>query len=477
VKVSVEKMPNSEAVLNVDITWDEMEKASDKAYRKLVKQVDIQGFRRGRAPRTLLERRIGKEYIYQEGLDDLISEAYRNALQEHDLTPITQPTLDASGFEMGQDYHCSMTVPIVTPATLPDYKSFHFEREDAAVTSEEVEKELESFQNQLSEWQAVEREAAYNDRIKADLKLISGEQQISDLKDNTFELTDERHGLFSGMDEYLVGMKAGESKQFTTTIPEDYSNEKLAGKEANYEVTVHVVETKQLPELNDEFAKKISEDQLESLEEVRKVISDNILQRKKNSLAENLRDQVLNEIIEKSEFSIHPSLVDEEIHEMEHQFGHVLEQQHLSLDQYLAMTRKSHEEYHEELHPDAEKRVKRQLVLEEIARQENITVTAEEIESLFNAYEQMGQPLPRSEEQIRALMLSYRREKTLSRLVELTTDPDPDAESDEAVEETDAIANAEAAALVGDSEVVDAATDVEASAPAATEDQPTETVE
>jgi trigger factor len=139
----------------------------------------------------------------------------------------------------------------------------------------------------------------------------------------------------------------------------------------------------------------------------------------------------------------------------------MLEQQHLNLDQYLSMTNKSHEEYHEELRPDAEERVKRELVLEEFARQENITVEAPEIEALFNAYEQIGQALPRTEDQIRSLMLSFRREKALSRLIELTTDPDPDEQADEdaavldaaveeSAEEADTIANAEAAAVVGE---------------------------
>jgi trigger factor len=459
VKVSVEKLPNSEAVLNIDVTWDEMEKASNKAYQKLVKQVDIQGFRRGRAPRSLLERRVGKEYIYQEGLDDLINETYRNTLREHDLTPISQPKLDAPVFEMGQDYHFSLTVPIVTPVELGDYHSLHFEREDATVTSEEVDKELESFQNRLAEWQTVERAAEYNDRVKADLKLTSEEQQISDLHDNTFELTNERHGLFSGMDEYLVGMKAGESKTFSTTIPDDYSNEKLAGKQADYEVTVHTVETKQVPPVDDEFAKKVSDGQYDSVEELSKVISDNIVTRKKRSNDEELREKVLNAIIEQSTFVIHPLLIDEEVHEMEHQMGHMLEGQHLSFDQYLKMIQKTHEQYHEESRPEAEQRVKRQLVLEAVAEREQITVEPEEIEALYNAYAQMGQELPRSEEQIRSLMLSYRREKTLSRLIELTTDPDPDvadeAEIEEELSEEDAITNAEAAALVAETETTE----------------------
>jgi trigger factor len=432
VKVSVEKLPTSEAVLEVEVTWDELEKASEKAYRKLVQKVDIQGFRRGKAPRALLERRLGKEYIYQEGLDELISEVYRNALKEHDLTPISQPKLDVPVFEMGQPYHFSLTVPILTPVELVDYKSLHFDREEASVTSEEVDAELESLRKQLATWEEVQRPVQYGDRIKADLKLSSGEQTISDLKDNLFEITEERHGLFTGMDEHLIGMSAGESKSFTTTIPDDYSNEKLAGKEANYEVVVHVVEEKILPQLDDAFAAKVSDGQHETLEDLSKVLSDNILEKKKRQINNELREEVLNAVIDQSTFSIHPLLIEEEAEEMAHQFGHMLEQQHLNMDQYLKLVGKSREEYLTEIHPDAERRVKRQLVLEEISQKEKITVEPEEIEALLNAYAQMGHQLPHSENQLRSLALSYRREKALSRLVELTTDPDLDAEEVEA---------------------------------------------
>ncbi|GCF06816.1 trigger factor [Dictyobacter arantiisoli] len=476
-KVSVEKLPNSEAVLNVDLTWDEVQKASDKAYKKLVKTVDIQGFRRGKAPRAILERRVGKEYIYQEGLDELISEAYKNALSENDLTPISQPTLDAPAFEMEKDYHFSLVVPIVTPVKLADYKSMHFEREEVTVSSEEVEKELESFQNRSVEWKSIERPVEYGDRIKADLKLTSGEQQISDLKDNAFEIANDRKGLFTGMDEHILGMKVGESKSFTTTIPEDYSNTKLAGKEANYDVTLHLVETKELPALDDEFAKKVSDDQFDTLEDVRKALGDNILEQKKRTNTEELRNKILKELIEKSEFVIHPTLIEEEVHEMEHQFGHMLEQQHLNMDQYLKMVNKTHEEYHQELHPEAKERVKQQLVLEQLAREENITVDANEIEALFNAYEQIGQNLPRTEEQIRALMISFRREKTLSRLLELTTDPDPDEESEEVAEEDAAVVNAEAAAIAGETEATENEAEESEAATSLPGNETTETVE
>ncbi len=451
VKVSVEKLPTSEAVLDVEVTWDEMQKASDKAYRKLVQKVDVQGFRRGKAPRTILERKLGKEYIYQEGLDDLITETYSSAVKEHELTPISQPKVDAPIFEMDQPYHFSLTIPIVTSPTLGDYKSLHFDRPEAEVTSEEVEKELASLRGRQTEWVEVERPAAMNDRVTVDLKLTSGEQQISDLKDNPFELTDERTGLFKGMDEQVVGMQPGENKTFSTTIPEDYINEKYRGKQADFFILLHKIEEKHEPELDDAFAEKVSSGEITTLEDLRKALSDNILENKKRKIRDDLREEVLNAVVDQSQITLHPLLIDEEAHEMVHRMGHALERQGISLDQYFKMTKKTHDQSVEEAKPEAEKQVKRQLVLDEVANVEDIQITPEDLEALFNAYSQAGQELPRTEEQIRALAISYRREKAITRLVELTTDPDPDAETDADLEEETSVEHAEAAALMGDS--------------------------
>jgi trigger factor len=421
VKVTVETLPTSEAILDFDVTWDEVEKASEKAYRKLVQQVDIQGFRRGKAPRSLLERRLGKEYIYQEGLDDLISEAYREAIKEHQLTPISQPELDAPVFEMGQPYHFRLKVPVLTPVELGDYRSLHYESEEVLVTSEEVEKELEALRNGQARWQVVERPARIGDRVTVDLKLTVEGRTISDLHENPFELATERHGLFSGIDEQIAGMRAGEQKQFTTTIPADYANEDLAGKEAHYELSLHKVEEKILPELDDAFAASLGD--YETLEDLRKAISDRIQERKEREQRQRLRDQVLDALIERSKIVLHPVLIKEETEDMLHELSHMLERQHMSLDQYLLLIRKKREEYMKELEPEAEKRVRRQLVLDEVAKQEQIQVSAEEVEEVFRAYAQAGQPLPRSEAQVRGLIVTLRREKALARLVELATQP------------------------------------------------------
>ncbi len=447
-KVSVETLPTSEAVLNVDFSWEELEKASDKAYRKLVQKVDIQGFRRGKAPRSLLERKLGKEYIYQEGLDDLMNEAYRDALKEHNLVPLTQPDLEAPILEIGQPYHFSLKVPILPEVELGDYKSLHFERPPADVTSEEVEKELEQTRERLASWDEVDRPAQIGDRVTMDLKLTVEDQTVSDLKDNPFELTNERHGLFTGLDENVVGMKAGESKTFSATIPEDYSNEKYAGKTSNYEVTLYKVEFRDLPELDDAFAIQASNDEYQTIEDFRKATSDRLLDAKKRKIREDLREQVLNAVIEQAQMNIHPLLVHEEQHEMMHQMGHLLEQQRMSMDQYLMLVKKTPEEYEESLKPEAEKRVRQQLVLDAVIKQEEIKVSPEELESLFRFYAQLGQALPQTEEQVRSLASSLLREKAVTRLLELTTDPDPDEVAAEEEAEVEASEEGALAAAV-----------------------------
>ncbi len=454
-KVSVEKLPGSEARVDVDFSWDEVEKASDKAFRKLVQKIDIPGFRRGKAPRSLVERRYGKEYIYQEGLDDLMNETYNSTLKENDITPIAQPEIDAPVLEIGQPYHFTLTVPVLTPVELGDYHSLHFEREEATVTSEEVEQQLELIRNNKAHWDEVDRPVEMADRVTVDLKLTSEDQSISDLKNNPFELTTERVGLFTGMDEHIVGMNVGESKSFTTTIPADYANEKLAGKEAHYDVTLHKIEAKHVPEIDDALAVEVSEGDITNVEDLRKAISDELLANKKRRNTEALRDKVVDAVIEQSTFSIHPVLIKDEAEEMMHQLSHILEDQRMSMDQYLMLARKTREEYLKDIEPDAEKRVKRQLVLNAVAKKEEVTIDQGDVQQLARAYAQAGQSIPRSEEQLRSLSASLLREKTVTYLVNLTAGPDPDEENEEEV----AVENAEAAALAGGADALSLASE------------------
>jgi trigger factor len=451
VKYSVEKKPGSEAVLEVDFTWEELEKASDKVYRKLVQEVDIPGFRRGKAPRSLIERRVGKEHMYQEGLETLISDTYRQALEENELKPVAQPEADAPAFEMGQPYHMSLKIPIFTPVVLGDYHSLHFDREEASVTAEEVEQEIESLRSRAAEWNEVERPADYGDRVTVDLKLEIGERTVSDLKDNPFELTRERTGIFTGMDEQIVGMQVGESKEFAIMLPEDYTNQELAGKEARYAVTLHKIEIKESPELDDDFAVAVSNGQYATLEELRKVISDNIYRERERQANEALQEEIIHAIIEQSEVSLHPALIRDQAEDMLHQLTHILQEQRMSLDQFLMTRKQTREQYLESILPQAEETLKHELVLEAVADQEQIEVTEEEQQTLRQLYERAGQRL--QDGQMRVAASSYRRQKTLTYLVDLLTrsqeEPSLQQIAAEAVGQTLA-ENAQAAARVGD---------------------------
>ena len=210
------------------------------------------------------------------------------------------------------------------------------------------------------------------------------------------------------------------------------------------------VEEKDVPELDDALAAKVSDGQQKTLEDLRKVLSDRILEDKKRRIRDELREKIIDAVIDQSKVAIHPSLIQEQSEDMIHQLSHMLEQQHLSFDQYLKMIRKSREEYLKELRPEAEQRIKRQLVLDAVADKEDIKVTPEEFNAVSQLYAQIGQDVSHSEAQQRGLEVSYRREKAIARLVELTTDPDPDEEIEEEAAEEASIANAEAAALAGE---------------------------
>jgi trigger factor len=450
VKITVEKTPQSEAVLDVELDWDEVEKASDRAYRKLAQKYTVPGFRRGHAPRTMLERMIGKDAIYQEGLDDLINQSYKQAVAEHHLTPIGQADVDAQPLEPGQPYRFKATVPILSPVELGDYRSIHFDKPEVTVTDEDVEKVLADYQNQQAIWVPVERPAKIGDKVTVNLKLTVGDRTISDLKDNEFELTDERPGLFAGMDAQVAGMKEGESKAFTTTIPEDYTNSDLAGKEASYEVTVKAVKEKDLPPLDDELAKGAGKYQ--TLDELRQAIRQQLLQSRTTQAQRDLEARILEAATEQAHVEMHHILIEEEADSLYHQMEHLLQQQQMSMDQFLMLSQKSAEEYKKELEPEAEKNARTDLVLEAIADKEGLTVSDRELQSLLDLYARLGAARPQRVNQLsatarRRLEASIKRDKARSFLIEHATRPQTETgEGDATVPEAPTEADSESPA-------------------------------
>ncbi len=454
-KVTVERTPESEAVLNVEMDWDEIEAATNKAYKRLAQKYNVPGFRKGHAPRTMLERMLGKEAVFQEGLDDLIDTAYRNALVEHDLTPLTQPHVDAPAFEEGQPYTVQVHVPVLTRATLGDYQAIRVEPPVIEITDQQVEETVERLRDQQAVWEPVERGAEIGDQLTIDLMLTSEgrEKPISDLHDNEFVLTDERVGIFSGMDEHLVGLKEGDTKSFTTTIPEDYSNPALAGKEAQYEVTVKAVKKRELPELNDEFAATVGE--YTTMAEVRQAIGEQLQSQRVRDAERELSDEVTKRLIETTTFTLHPLLVEDEANTMMRETARMLEDNRLSLQQFLEASGKSEEDYRKELEPDAAERVKRDLALAALADTEQVSVDEEEAGQWFEMMSiisggRRSRWRDLSASQRRAIIARLRRDKALSRMISIATEgrwpPVPAEAPDEATAEAAEAAEAGAKA-------------------------------
>lgn len=447
-KVTVEHTPDSEAVLNVELDWDEVEKASERAYRKIAKQYNVPGFRKGKAPRSMLERMLGKDAIYQEGIEDLIDESYRQAIREHDLKPIAQPSVEASPIEYGQPYTFTARVPVLTPVELGDYQAIRVEVPDITVTDDEIDAVVERIQQDQAVKIPVERPAQLGDFVTVDLKLEANDKVISNLHDNEFELVIERPGIFAGMDDEIIGMSEGETKEFTATIPEDYTNPDLAGKEAHYTVTLKGVKVNELPEVDGELAK--SAGAFENIEQLREAIQHQLRTQKETEARRELRDNAVNQAIEGSQVQVHPALVDDEVHTMMRETERMLEQSRLNLQQYLSIMRKSEEEYHKELEPDALQRVKRDLVLNAIADAEGIEATDEEIEGWLAALTALGGKPMRlrqlSPTQRTNASARIRRDKALARLVDIATEGKGEPGSSASAEQVEANAIAATAA-------------------------------
>ena len=442
-KVTVERTPESEAKLHVEVDWPEIESASDKAYKRLAQKYTVHGFRRGHAPRATLERMLGKEAIYQEGLDDLIDGAYRNAIIENNLTPLTQPHVDTDqSLEIGQPFSAVVHVPVLTPATLGDYKAIRVPLPDLETTEEQVEETVERLRQQQAAWLPADRPAKVGDQVTMDLKLTSGDRDISNLHDNEFVLTDDRVGIFSGMDEHIVGMKEGESKSFTTTIPEDYGNPEFAGKEATYEVTLKAVKEHELPELNDEFAMSVGE--YTNMDAVRAAIREQLAAQRSRDANRELTEAVSKAFTEANTYNIHPLLVDDEIETMTRETRRMLEDSRLTLEQFLDATNKTPEAYREELRPEATERVKRDLGLAALADAEHIVVDDNEgaqwyemMTALTTGRRERWNSLNASQK--RSIIARLRRDKALDRMVEIATEgkwpPAAEETTEEATEE------------------------------------------
>jgi trigger factor len=428
VKVTRDKIENSQAFLTVEMEPPEVEASLEAAYQRLVKKTNVPGFRKGKAPRAMLERYLGKESLLEDALNNLIPQAYENAIKEQEIEAFARPAVEITQTE---PLIFKATVPLPPTVKLGDYHSVRMKPEPAASTKKEVVSVIERLRHQQATWEPVEREVGFNDLVVFDIESAASGKPFINQKGAQYQVMENYPTPLPGFAEQLVGLKRDEEKEFTLQIPKDYPDKELADKEASFKIRVSEVKQERLPELNDEFAKGI-DPKFKTLDSLRKQVADNLKLRAEEKAKRDFEEKVIDAVVNLSEVEFPPLLVEMEV-------SHLLDQQlrhwrgsGRGLEDYLASINKTEEELRVELRPPATKRVIRSLVLGKISEGEKIEISDSEIDSeiedmIKGAAEDKKGELKKllntlqSRESIKQLLV---RRKTIQRLVDIARGSD-----------------------------------------------------
>ncbi len=423
-KTSAEKIEQSQVVLTVEVDPAMVDRSLDRAYRRLGSKANIPGFRKGKAPKAILERYLGKETLLEEAYEILIPEAYSQALKEHSIDAIGQPSIEITQRE---PFIFKAVVPVQPEVELGNYHQIHLDPPPAAVKEEDINAVIEQLRVQHSTWAPAERPAQLGDLLKVDIESSVEDKPYFNEADFQYPLSADLPIPAPGFSEKLVGMVTGEAREFTLGFPEDHRQQELKGKDAHFKVTVKEIKERQLPEITDEFAKELGEG-LETVETLRQRVHDNLLMQAQAEAQAHLEDETIQAVVEMSRIEFPPILVEREVDHLIEDQMRPYAQSRMGLEDYLRAIRKTESELHEELHPVATRRIMRGLVLGKVFEAEQITVSPEEVAA---EVELMAQGAGERQDEMRQLLSSpgahYSIEqniltrKTIARLVEIAT--------------------------------------------------------
>ncbi|MEH7332680.1 trigger factor [Neobacillus drentensis] len=377
--VKWEKLEGNRGVLTVEVSAEQVSKGLDEAFQKVVKQVNVPGFRKGKMPRGMFEKRFGVESLYQDALDILLPEAYGNAIDETGIEPIDRPDIDIEQMEKGKELIFKATVQVKPEVTLGEYKGLEVEELDTNVTDEDVQKELETLQNRHAELVVKEDTAAENgDTVVIDFEGFVDGEAFEGGKAENHSLELGSGSFIPGFEEQLVGVKAGESKDVEVSFPEEYHAAELAGKPATFKVTVHEIKGKELPVLDDEFAKDV-DDEVETLDALKEKIKTRLEDSKKHEAEHNLRDTLVEKAAENAQVEVPEVMVSNEVNRMLQEFEQRLQMQGMNLELYFQFSGQDENALREQMKEEAATRVKVNLTLEAIAKAENLEASDEDV--------------------------------------------------------------------------------------------------
>lgn len=378
--VQVEKLEKNMAKLTVEVSAEEVEKAIQTAYQKAKKNINIPGFRKGKAPRQLIEKMYGKEIFYNDAIDAMLPAAYANAVDECGEEIVSRPEIDVVQIESGKPFIFTAAVAVKPEVTLGEYKGIQIEKAPIEVLDEEIEAEITKERENNARTITVEDRAVENgDMVSLDFEGFVDGVAFDGGKGENYELTIGSGAFIPGFEDQLVGAKIGEDLEVNVTFPEEYGAAELAGKAAVFKCKVNGIKVKELPEVDDEFAQEVSE--FDTLDEYKADIKARLLKDKEEDAKKVKEDAVIEKIIEGAQMEIPDPMVDYQTEQLMEDFAQRMQSQGLSLQQYFQFTGMTAEQYKEQMRPRALKNIQSRLVLEAVAKAENIEVTEEDLDA------------------------------------------------------------------------------------------------
>lgn len=378
-KATLGKKEDNNIEFTMEIAEKDFEDAVQKAYLKNRGQFSIPGFRKGKVPRKIIEMNYGVEIFYEDAINIALPEAYNKAIDELEIHPVDQPNVDVEEIEKGKPVTVNINVTVKPEVELGEYKGIEVEKVDYDVTDDIVDEELKTVQEMNARViDAGDRSAKEGDLLNIDFEGFVDGEAFEGGKAEGHELEIGSNQFIPGFEEQLVGKNKDEEVDVTVTFPEDYHEESLKGKEATFKVTINEIKEKELPELDDEFSKDVSE--FDTLEEYKASIREKLEEEYSSKEKTENENNVIDAVVEAAKVDIPEAMVESQLETELGEFDYNMRSQGLDLEQYLTITGSTQEDLKEQLKPMAEKRVRGDLVLEAIAKEENIEVTEEDID-------------------------------------------------------------------------------------------------
>tara|TARA_B100000745_G_scaffold204213_1_gene134850 strand:- start:185 stop:1561 length:1377 start_codon:yes stop_codon:yes gene_type:complete len=416
VKITQDDVIDQQTVIHIELDDDDMDPYLDRAYQRVVQRVNIPGFRKGKAPRRIIEQYFGRESLLNEILDSMLPELTNQAINEKDLDAVGLPSIEMGELE---PFQFSATVPLRPEVDLGGYSEIRIDKDQPEIEDDAVDSRIEQLRLSVATWEPAERPVEIGDMITAQIKGTVGEKTIFDENDAVYLVNEEIGRPFPGFSEKLVGMEPEKPSQFDLSIPEDFADPDLANQDASFDVTIKDIKARVLPEIDDEFAKGIGEG-YETLSDLKEEVQKSIGAEAEEESTKTHRESIMEALMETAKVEMPALLLQHEAEHMVEEQERMVSQANMNMDDYLVSLGKTREEFVEESKTEASDRLKRSFVLAKLAEEEGIEISDEDIDDrISDMFSNAEQEIPESSQNAQMrdyLSRSLLMEETMKKL-------------------------------------------------------------